>query len=134
LRIVILLTCGKELHDVIISLRVEVLGPWNSSNPVTCYWQWLYLISQSKLYLPREHQIIKYIGMHKSNKMFIILSNVLNWVKKRHIEHIQEIKKFLHILCIMFKIIAFFIIRYNMWGLSFYSHVENGLVAVKTKF
>jgi hypothetical protein len=23
----ILLTCGKELHDVIISLRVEVLGP-----------------------------------------------------------------------------------------------------------
>jgi hypothetical protein len=39
-----------------------------------------YLLSQSKFYLPREHQIIKYIGMHKSNKMFIILSNVLNWV------------------------------------------------------
>ena len=45
--------------------------------------------------------------------------------RKLQLENNQELLQFLHILCIMFKIIAFFIISYNMWGLSFYSQVEN---------
>ena len=45
--------------------------------------------------------------------------------RKLQVENNQELLQFLHILCIMFKIIAFFIISYNMWGLSYYPHVEN---------
>jgi hypothetical protein len=76
-----------------------------------------YLVSQSKFYLPREHQIIKYIGMHKSNKMFIILSNVLNWVNRGKIgtstRPVWSFHEIVHSFLTSFNLFIFWFISFN---------------------
>jgi hypothetical protein len=64
-----------------------------------------------------NHQVYKVGESLNQIQLFHLLHS-----RKLQLENNQELLQFLHILCIMFKIIAFYIISYNMWGLSFYMY------------